>query len=531
MNKVAPKTFKVKQEHSKTNNDVKKIQGAFSQMKTISDGELKKPDPKEIKEIIKLQNTFYDVKTIDNMNSSSRFSRKSSARSARSIIKKVFHPNVDEFPPAPVIKLKEHPKELFFNRMLSLLVAIVVCYTIVGIKTNLRDNYNLAAFCALGDSNFWDDFQHKVETGENQLIKFVDCRQKCAGAFPYFFSFLFRLDEEFEEWIVHALLVYFLGLANTRIGYFCAYVSPPLFRVFAIFLFPDNVLLCNSIIIFLYAGSAVLLLLESKERMWIYISLQIPFAYFVLVSLFLQYVIKGLFADNPRTMRNIWPVIIFGLQFLFTKLLQHPIYEKYHLKVRICLMVNYMVFEYLEMGNLHQIVIAEGLRSQELWVTLMISLILNIDKKMLFTKRMIIKLLDKLNIGRKRRKKHFEVGSLEAMYIELKLEIELFSHFVYAFLITLKLYVECVTTLVDCSGRPLVNVSPVSNEHYILCIILVLSSVVQIIFKIVMNHFKYQEMGYNPRLLDVMDYVFYVFAMNMVCFRYCVNSLYVMFAI
>ena len=153
---------------------------------------------------------------------------------------------------------------------------------------------------------------------------------------------------------------------------------------------------------------------------------------------------------------------------------------------------------------------------------------------MLFTKRLVAKALDKLNIGKqlkKREKKKFEIGSLEAMYIELKLEIELFSHFVYAFLITLKLYVECVTSLVDCSGRPLVNVSPVWSEHYILCIILVLSSVIQIFFKIGLNYFKYQEMGYNPRLLNVMDYIFYVFAMNMVCFRYCVNSLYVMFAI
>ena len=527
--KIAPKPTRItklrQQEHS---NEIVKVQTTFSEVKSIGGEYQKKAYELEVK---KIQNGFTEVKTFENMNSSSRMSKKSSARS---IIKKVFHPKIDEFLPTPVIKLKEHPKERFFNRMLSLLVAIVVCYTIVGIKTNLRDNYNLAAFCALGDSTFWEDFQHKVETGENQLIKFVDCRKKCAGTFPYFFSFLFRLDEEFEEWIVHALLVYFLGLANTRIGYFCAYVSPPLFRVLAIFLFPDNVLLCNSIIIFLYAGSAILLLLESKERMWIYISLQVPFAYFVLVSLFLQYVIKGLFAEYPRTMRNIWPVIIFGLQFLFTKLLQHPIYEKYHLKVRICLMVNYMVFEYLEIGNLHQIVIAEGLQSQELWVTLLIALILNLDKKMLFTKRLVAKALDKLNIGKqlkKREKKKFEIGSLEAMYIELKLEIELFSHFVYAFLITLKLYVECVTSLVDCSGRPLVNVSPVWSEHYILCIILVLSSVIQIFFKIGLNYFKYQEMGYNPRLLNVMDYIFYVFAMNMVCFRYCVNSLYVMFAI
>ena len=523
MNKIAPKTsqkiFKVRQEHSKTY--LKKIKSNFSQKKN-SLKDVTTNDP--TKEVV-IQLSFNNLKTSENRTSLSKSSLKSSIRS---IIKKLFHPDIDNFPPAPIIKLKEHPKELFFNRMLSLIVAIVVCYTIVGIKTNLRDNYNLAAFCALGDSTFWEEFQHKVETGENQLIKFVDCKKQCAGTFPYFFSFLFRIDEEIEELIVHALLVYFLGLANTRIGYFCAYISPPLFRVFAIFLFPDNVLLCNSIIIFLYAGSAFLLFLESKERMWIYVSLLVPFAYFVLVSLFLQYVIKVLFADYPRTMRNIWPVIIFGLQFLFTKLLQHPIYEKYHLKVRICLMVNYMVFEYLEIGNLHQIVIAEGLQSQELWITLTISLILNIDKKMLFTKRMINKLLDKV---RRSRRKEFEIGSLEAMYIELKLEIELFSHFVYAFLITLKLYVECVTTLVDCSGRPLINVSPVSSEHYILCILLVLSSIIQIIVKIALNYFKFQEMGYNPRLLYAMDYVFYVFAMNLVCFRYCVNNLYVMFAI
>ena len=206
-------------------------------------------------------------------------------------------------------------------------------------------------------------------------------------AAPLFFLNSVGMDEEIEEWIVHALLVYFLGLANTRIGYFCAYISPPAFRVLALFIFPDNVLLCNSIIIFLYAGSACLLLIESVERFKLYVSLQFPFAYFVLVSLFLQYGIKGLFTDYPSIMRNIWPIIIFCLQYLFTKLLQHSIYEKYPFKVRICLMVNYMVFEYLEIRNLHQIVIVDGLRSQELWVTLVISLILNLDKKMVFTKK------------------------------------------------------------------------------------------------------------------------------------------------
>ena len=454
------------------------------------------------------------------------FSSMKSSRNA--IIKKIFHPDIENFPPSPIIRLKEHPKEYFFNRMLSLLIAIVVCYTIVGVKTNLRDNYNLAPFCAIGSSSFWHGFQQDVVSGKNILIKYVDCDAKCAGSFPYFFSILFRMDEEIEEWIVHALLVYFLGLANTRIGYFCAYISPPAFRVLALFIFPDNVLLCNSIIIFLYAGSACLLLIESVERFKLYVSLQFPFAYFVLVSLFLQYVIKGLFTDYPSTMRNIWPIIIFGLQYLFTKLLQHPIYEKYPLKVRICLMVNYMVFEYLEMGNLHQIVVVDGLASQELWITLMISLILNIDKKMVFTKKMLHILFQKLNIGKK---KPFEIGSLESMYIELKLEIELFSHFVYAFLITLKLYVECVSTLVDCSGRPLANISPINGEHYVLCLILVASSMLQIGFKILLNMLKYQEMGYNPKLITVLDYVFYVFAFNMVCFRYCVNSLYVMFGI
>ena len=61
--------------------------------------------------------------------------------------------------------------------------------------------------------------------------------------------------------------------------------------------------------------------------------------------------------------------------------------------------------------------------------------------------------------------------------------------------------------------------------------ILVLSIFLQIGIKVLLNHLKIQDVGYNPKLITVLDHLFYVFAFNMVCFCYCVDSLYVMFAI
>ena len=227
-------------------------------------------------------------------------------------------------------------------------------------------------------------------------------------------------------------------------------------------------------------------------------------------------------------MQNIWPLIVFGLQYLYTKLLQHPAFDKFALKVRIAILINYMVFEYLEMGNLHQIVAQNGLASQQLWITLLISFFLNIDKKMLFSKKIMHQMMFKLKFIKD---KTFEIKSMEAMYIEIKLEVELFSHLVYAFLLTMKFYMDCVGTVVDCSGRPVVNISPIFSDHYILCIILILSTVVQMILKFFLTFFKVQEVGYNPKLIRVIDYLFYVFALNLICFRYCINSLYVMLSL
>ena len=73
--------------------------------------------------------------------------------------------------------------------MLSLLVAIAVCYTIFGIKTNLRDNYNLAPFCSIGNSIFWQSFQKDVKNGKTALIKDLDCDVKCAGSSLIFSQF------------------------------------------------------------------------------------------------------------------------------------------------------------------------------------------------------------------------------------------------------------------------------------------------------------------------------------------------------
>ena len=107
--KIAPKPTRItklrQQEHS---NEIVKVQTTFSEVKSIGPEYQKKAYELEVK---KIQNGFTEVKTFENMNSSSRMSKKSSARS---IIKKVFHPKIDEFLPTPVIKLKEHPKERFF---------------------------------------------------------------------------------------------------------------------------------------------------------------------------------------------------------------------------------------------------------------------------------------------------------------------------------------------------------------------------------------------------------------------------------
>ena len=166
--------------------------------------------------------------------------KKSSKSTTSRLIKQVFHPKIDNFEPSPIILIRHHPKELFFNRILALMVAILLCYAEMGVKTNMRDNYDLAPFCGLEDYAYWEGFQEGVESGKNILIKPINCKEKCSGSFPFFFTILFRLDEELLEMTVHLFILYFLGLLNTRVGYLCGYITPPIFRVLVIYLFPTN---------------------------------------------------------------------------------------------------------------------------------------------------------------------------------------------------------------------------------------------------------------------------------------------------
>ena len=225
-------------------------------------------------------------------------------------------------------------------------------------------------------------------------------------------------------------------------------------------------------------------------------------------------------------MSSIWPIVVLTLQNMFTVLLKHPVYLKFGSLNRLGALINYAVFEFLEIGNLHQIVNREGILSTNLWTTLTVSLFLNLDKKMLFTRKFVDRVLVKFRFKKRKNK---VIGELETFYIELKLEIELMTCCMYGIVITLKYFSECVSQIVDCSGRPLPSITQVTTNNYILLSMLIISTLIQIGFKIFLNQFKYEQYGYNPKLRTGFDYFYYVLLMVLIMMRYSLNSLYAMF--
>ncbi len=111
-------------------------------------------------------------------------------------------------------------------------------------------------------------------------------------------------------------------------------------------------------------------------------------------------------------------------------------------------------------------------------------------------------------------KKQISFSNSEKILIETKVEGEVYSIFVYSFLITIKYFNFSTSLLTDCIGRALKNYTEINFNHYVLIGIMILKcSVLNILYKIFRNKYLQYDIGYNPKLTDKTPRLLYIFLM------------------
>ena len=295
----------------------------------------------------------------------------------------------------------------------------------------------------------------------------VKCSERCITATDYIICNFDRLEVIIVAAYSMGVVFYYLGCNKTLLGKFFIYIRNfgadfiiqiVFYRnMFWYFIICDCVMFV-SIFLFIFEGLYMFVL--------VFMVITVPFGYFVLLAHGLALFIPGWFASYPELMIKIWPFLLVVLQSIYTWILKRKIYERIHNMIRLVLIVFYMVFKALSIGNMHQIVTMKGIWSQDLWINLMVSFVLTFDKKMMISNRFKFNLFKRIGIYKKNAK--FEVGIMEAIYIDMKLEMEmeLYITFAYFIVITSKYFIGATNLIIDCTGRHIVNVSFIDNNHF-----------------------------------------------------------------
>ena len=135
-----------------------------------------------------------------------------------------------------------------------------------------------------------------------------------------------------------------------------------------------------------------------------------------------------------------------------------------------------ILFDFTLIGNLHNTV--ENGFFLSFFINITIDILLDINVKFQIFPKMIHKFLNRMT----NKDEPFKVSDLEKIYISFSIESEAYSIFVYFFLITFKYFNYTQNQLTDCFGKPLLSEIVINNNHFYLCLIMILNVVLKYFF-------------------------------------------------
>jgi len=389
--------------------------------------------------------------------------------------------------------LKENP----YKRFLFVSIGIILFFLIFGFKYFISEILQIPGFCDLKED--WTQFD--LEVKNNALVQFYKrtCQDKCT-----FKNYLFNKVLQFDHFIsaLSFFSLYFKNsnLLNKKIVLIYIILFPFLLNVLKFVAFFYDKTKSYFFITMLNLSGFCIFRFYSKQLFLYNLAIAIPLIYFSFVRLFFEVFFIRIFYQNPEIHKITIPLLISLFRFLyFQVVLQIKILKDIVLINKYICVICPILFKFSFIGILHKIV-EDDFSCKLFYFNILIDFLCDLNIKFQILKRIVI-FMCKLFL-----KKIIElsVSEYEKIYIMFSIELEIFSIFIYFFLISFKYFNYAQNTLTDCFGTPLKNFVIINTNHFYLFGVLILYSFFKYFLKkliviILNNRVEFIE-GYLPKL-------------------------------
>jgi hypothetical protein len=404
---------------------------------------------------------------------------------------------------------------------LILLISIFFSFFILGFKFIVTKTLAIPAFCDIRSN--WTEFDSLVITGNYTLLEPVICFEKCTFN-GYILTKIFQIDFLITYMIALALCFIEMKLVRHFIMKIAICIVPFAFVVGNLIFFYNKILTLSVTNIIIISVMSMIIFKGFDYYKICCVLMGGGVMYFSIIKFFYEYGFLYIYNLNPHIIMTIFPILNSFFQTIFFKIISYfTLFKRATPPIKIFIIFYTMLFEYLHIGNLF-ILITEGFGNYSLWFNLMINFILDIDKKFMWSMRLTNFILNKY----KKEQKPLLINDYLLIYLELKFEMEIFSVFLFLWLIIFKYFDWASNSIVDCMGRPLSSIVKIDYKHYILALIMISYSFSKLIIKKMIVKWLYKgiEYGHFPKFMKMRDYFLFVIPLNGLSINFGYMGLY-----
>jgi len=360
------------------------------------------------------------------------------------------------------------------NRLVDFSYSIFLFYFVTSLKYFLVEEFEIASFC---DLQKWEAFDQSVSQNQTIMIQRLSCTEKCSKISNIILTKVFESNYYFFYCVNVFFFMYFILQQKVK-GKLLAFFT---FCPFPCHIIGHIAFFWNKSYAFMIGN--VLTVLQTFivwRKSLIYLKMFAGFLlllfYFSMVKAFFEIVFPYLVRVNPQQTLASVPFLLFLIKLLGKVIFKYPYFRRYNHNIIGIMFIFFIFFEYVYIGTLHTLINKYGFTSYSFWLNLLQNFAMEFfGKTNLLTKIFeMIKAWLKRKVKKARAMKFNEDDHFVKIYYGIKTELEIYSIFIYFLLLSTHYYDYCMTTLVDCIGHPLVNITEISQSHFLLVIVLFL---------------------------------------------------------
>ena len=359
------------------------------------------------------------------------------------------------------------------NRFYDFTYSIFFFFFVTSVKYFIVKKFEIATFC---DIQQLEEFDQKILKNETFMISTMSCTDKCNEISNIALTKIF----ESNYYFFYSINVFFLMHFILRQKF-----KGPLLIFLTVVPFPNNFIghaiyfwnksYAFMIGNFLYTFEVLIMIKASLLYLKMFSVGLLFIGFFSGIKFFFEVAFPLLVEKDPERTLAVVPILLFFIKFFGKVLFSHyPYFKRCEPKTIVNMLIAFIFFEYIYIGTLHTVVNKYGLASYNFWLTMMQSFLMDILGRTNFLTRIYMMFAKKWN----RKKKEKDEDSLFYLYYGIKEELEIYSRLIYFLLLSTHYYDYCMTPLVDCMGSPMNDISPITSEHFLLVVIMILESVV-----------------------------------------------------